>query len=199
VAASSLTTPTFLALAALIVAAAPACAQPGRAVPVVGSVLPAEPDEFRMGDYNSEVPAGVSGAQVIVTAEELERYIATAQPALLDVYPAPNRPEELADDVLWFEPSRETLPEAFWLANVGMGPAPAALETLLADTLEAVTAGDKSFPVVIFCEPRCWHSWNAAKRAVRLGYDNVHWYKGGVEAWRVAGLPLATVRPVRPQ
>jgi PQQ-dependent catabolism-associated CXXCW motif protein len=187
-----------LALAVLILATAPACAQPDRA-PASASLLPAEPDDLRMGDYNSEVPAGVSGAQVIVTAEELERFIAAAQPALLDVYPAPNRPEDLGEDVLWFEPSRATLPEAFWLANVGMGPAPAALETLLADTLEAVTAGDRSFPVVIFCEPRCWHSWNAAKRAVRLGYDNVHWYKGGVEAWRTAGLPLASVRPVRPQ
>jgi PQQ-dependent catabolism-associated CXXCW motif protein len=181
-------TSTFVALATLV------AVQTARA-----DALPAEPNGFRMSDYNSEVPAGVADARVITSAAELGSLIAETSPALFDVYPAPNRSAQLPKDVLWIEPSRETLPNAVWLANVGMGPVPTQLEALLAATLASATGGDKSFPVVFFCEPRCWHSWNATKRAVLLGYENVHWYKGGVEGWRLAGFPLETVRPVRPE
>jgi PQQ-dependent catabolism-associated CXXCW motif protein len=161
--------------------------------------LPTEPDGFRMCDFNAEVPAGVAGARVIPSAGELRALIDDLGPVLFDVYPAPNRPAQLSADVLWIEPTRETLPQAVWLANVGMGPAPTELEHLLAGALNRATHGDTSFPVVIFCEPRCWHSWNASKRAVLLGYQNVYWYKGGVEGWRLAGYPLETVHPVRPE
>lgn len=186
---NALATSTCTMLAALGLSAA----QLARA-----ETLPAEPAGFRMTDYNSEVPARVTGAKVINSASELEALIADLDPVLFDVYPAPNRPAKLSADVLWFEPSRETLPKAVWLANVGMGPAPGALEELLADALDTAAKGDKSFPVVIFCEPRCWHSWNATKRAVLLGYENVHWYRGGVDGWRMAGYLLQTVHPVRP-
>jgi rhodanese-related sulfurtransferase len=42
--------------------------------------------------------------------------------------------------------------------------------------------------MVFFCaNARCWLSYNAALRAARLGYTGVRWYRGGVEAWGVAG------------
>jgi PQQ-dependent catabolism-associated CXXCW motif protein len=43
----------------------------------------------------------------------------------------------------------------------------------------------------------CWMSWNAAKRAVALGYARVHWYPDGTDGWAAAGLPLAEARPHR--
>jgi len=36
----------------------------------------------------------------------------------------------------------------------------------------------------------CWESYNAALRALRLGYREVYWYRGGVASWQAAGLPL---------
>jgi rhodanese-related sulfurtransferase len=46
---------------------------------------------------------------------------------------------------------------------------------------------------VFFCSGvRCWLSYNAALRAVRGGYANVYWYRGGIDAWRAAGLPTFT-------
>jgi rhodanese-related sulfurtransferase len=30
-------------------------------------------------------------------------------------------------------------------------------------------------------------SYNAALRAINLGYRNVLWYRGGVEAWKAGG------------
>jgi rhodanese-related sulfurtransferase len=54
-------------------------------------------------------------------------------------------------------------------------------------------APDRNMPLVIFCDSTvCWQSYNAALRAASAGYVNVYWYRGGVEAWRAAGLPTVT-------
>jgi rhodanese-related sulfurtransferase len=51
---------------------------------------------------------------------------------------------------------------------------------------------NKTQPVVFFCSGRnCWTSLNAAMRAKKLGYTQVLWYRGGLEAWLAAGLPTA--------
>jgi rhodanese-related sulfurtransferase len=38
-------------------------------------------------------------------------------------------------------------------------------------------------------------SWNAAKRAVALGYSNIIWYPDGTDGWEKAGLPLTPATP----
>ena len=35
----------------------------------------------------------------------------------------------------------------------------------------------------------CWLSYNATLRALRLGYLDALWYRGGIEAWTDARLP----------
>lgn len=57
--------------------------------------------------------------------------------------------------------------------------------------LQKATGGDRSRLIVTYCQGvQCWGSYNAALRAIHLGYRNVHWYRGGMEAWQRAGLPL---------
>jgi len=57
--------------------------------------------------------------------------------------------------------------------------------------LSQATGGNKSTPLVLYCQsPQCWMSYNAALRAVNLGYTRVLWYRGGLEAWQAAGLPV---------
>ena len=52
------------------------------------------------------------------------------------------------------------------------------------------TRGDKDVALVFYCLSReCWMSYNAALRAIQAGYRNVLWYRGGLEAWKAAGLP----------
>ena len=36
--------------------------------------------------------------------------------------------------------------------------------------------GDKDKPIVTFCHPERWGSWNTAKRLTQLGYTHVYWY-----------------------
>ncbi|HVF64105.1 MAG TPA: rhodanese-like domain-containing protein [Casimicrobiaceae bacterium] len=57
--------------------------------------------------------------------------------------------------------------------------------------LQQTTQGRRDTPLVFYCQsPQCWMSYNAALRAINLGYKNVLWYRGGIEAWQRAGLPL---------
>ena len=59
--------------------------------------------------------------------------------------------------------------------------------------LQQVTQGRKDRPMVFYCQSsQCWMSYNAALRATRLGYTNVLWYRGGIEAWQQAGGPLVS-------
>lgn len=59
--------------------------------------------------------------------------------------------------------------------------------------LEQATGGDRSRLIVTYCAGvECWGSYNAALRAIHMGYRNVHWYRGGIEAWGQAGLPVLT-------
>lgn len=57
--------------------------------------------------------------------------------------------------------------------------------------LGQITGGDSTLPVVVYCsDPHCWMSYNATLRVVAAGYSNVYWYRGGLQAWQMAGLQL---------
>ncbi len=54
---------------------------------------------------------------------------------------------------------------------------------------------NKEAPLVFFClSYECWLSYNAALRAIRLGYLKVYWYRGGIDAWKAAKLPVVRVK-----
>ncbi|MBV8565909.1 MAG: sulfurtransferase [Methylobacteriaceae bacterium] len=60
----------------------------------------------------------------------------------------------------------------------------------LSQYLSQLTRGNPQVPLVFYClGVNCWQSYNAALRAIHLGYRNVLWYRGGLEAWSKAGLP----------
>jgi PQQ-dependent catabolism-associated CXXCW motif protein len=51
---------------------------------------------------------------------------------------------------------------------------------------------------VVYCLKDCWMSWNAAKRALAMGYTNVAWYPDGTDGWASADLPLEQATPAGP-
>ena len=69
-----------------------------------------------------------------------------------------------------------------------------SLQDRLRHKMGELTDHDMSKPIVA----AGWNSeglngYNLAVRLVALGYTNVYWYRGGREAWEVAGLPEAPV------
>lgn len=60
-----------------------------------------------------------------------------------------------------------------------------AVQQQFGQMLLQITQGNKQVPIVTYCQgPQCWMSYNAALRAIALGYSNVLWYRGGLEAWQ---------------
>jgi quinoprotein dehydrogenase-associated probable ABC transporter substrate-binding protein/PQQ-dependent catabolism-associated CXXCW motif protein len=155
-----------------------------------GGLVP-EPDGYRMADYRAPVPATLEGAEVLTT-EQLETLVKAEAPLLIDVMPAPRKPR---DTGLWMPPKRDNIPGSHWLANTGYGELSAEFEDFFGDELARLTEGDPGRRLVFYCEADCWMSWNAAKRALSLGYGNVAWYPAGAAGWAAAGLPLERAEP----
>jgi adenylate cyclase len=54
----------------------------------------------------------------------------------------------------------------------------------------ALTGGDRKQPLIaVGWNAERFQGRNLALRLVALGYTEVHWYRGGREAWEVANLP----------
>ena len=150
-----------------------------------------EPAGYRMADFRAPVPATLEGAEVLSTGA-LEALIKAEQPLLIDVMPAPRKPR---DTGLWLPPKRDNIPGSHWLANTGYGELSDEFSVFFEQELSALTAEDPGRRLVFYCEADCWMSWNAAKRALELGYDNVAWYPLGTDGWKAAGLPLERSEP----
>ncbi len=151
-----------------------------------------EPAGYRLADFRAPVPATLEGADVLGT-EDLRSLIEAEAPLLIDVMPAPRKPK---DTGLWIAPKRQNIPGSHWLANTGYGELSDEFSDFFEQELAALTEGDPGRRLVFYCEADCWMSWNAAKRALALGYRNVAWYPKGTDGWKAAGLPLVTSEPL---
>ena len=59
-----------------------------------------------------------------------------------------------------------------------------------------LTGGDLATPLVTASwNAERWSARNLALSLTALGYRSVYWYRGGLEAWDVAGLPRNPVQP----
>ncbi|WP_193370969.1 quinoprotein dehydrogenase-associated putative ABC transporter substrate-binding protein [Pelagibius marinus] len=155
-----------------------------------------EPEGYRMSDYRAPVPAALKGARTVDVAG-LQALLAKEDALLVDVMPTQRKPEKRPADAIWRDPERDTIKGAVWLANMGFGRLDESEEAAFKAELERL-AGDRNRPIVLFCEPDCWMSWNAAKRALSYGFRNIVWFPGGATAWRNAGLEGNLVTPWRP-
>jgi len=176
----------------------------GAALAVVGAVMtafgaeddlePLEPEGYRTYDYRAPVPKTLRSARVVTTAEAAEIWRAGGA-VFVDVLPRAPRPRNLPAGTIWRDSPRHDVPGSVWLPDTGYGELAAITETYLADGLARATGGDRGRPLVFYCLKDCWMSWNAAKRAMTLGYGNVIWFPDGTDGWEAAGLPLAETRP----
>lgn len=120
-------------------------------------------------------PTSIPGGRVIATRQLVQLLQGGQQVVLLDVLGGPQQ-----------------IPGAVHVVPAAQGGGfNDEVQQGFGQYLAQVTGGDTSRLLVTYCGGvQCWSSYNAALRAMKLGYRNVAWYRGGIEAWQQAGLPL---------
>jgi PQQ-dependent catabolism-associated CXXCW motif protein len=136
----------------------------------------------RTGPMHAATPRSVPGAKTITTRELVELY-RTSKPVLINALD-------------WTE-GAFALPGTSWIQGMGKSrPSKTAVSELRA--LLAQIAPDKDAPLVVYCLSwECWLSYNASLSALAAGYKNVHWYRGGINAWNQARLPVVRTKLLR--
>ena len=137
------------------------------------------------GAMHGPTPASIPGGQVVTTKGVVSLVQGKQAPYFLfDVLGGP-----------------ETLPGAMpaaWLAQPGSFND--QVQQQFSQMLQQGTQGRKDMPLIFYClSNQCWMSYNAALRAINAGYTNVLWYRGGIEAWKSAGLPVQPAQQGYPQ
>jgi PQQ-dependent catabolism-associated CXXCW motif protein len=163
------------------------------AAPALGETV-AEPGSYRMDEYRAPVPATLKGAHV-ATTKDVEALIEDKSVLVIDVMPRLPKPDKLPAGTIWRDKPRNNIPGSIWLSNTGYGALSVETEAYFEGALQRETGSDKARKLLFYCMSQCWMSWNAAKRALELGYTNVIWYPEGADGWEKAGHPLVQARP----
>jgi PQQ-dependent catabolism-associated CXXCW motif protein len=161
--------------------------------------LPPEPSDYRMDDYRSPTPGTLRGAMALST-DEARAYWESHDAVFVDVLPQPPRPVGLPAATIWRPKPRDDVPGSIWLPDTGYGALAPVMQQYFELGLQQATGGNRDRTIVFYCLAHCWMSWNAAKRAIALGYTHVAWYPDGTDGWTEHRLPLEPRTPVpRPQ
>jgi rhodanese-related sulfurtransferase len=134
--------------------------------------------QLHSGAMHGPTPASVPGGQVITTKGIVELVQGRQTPFIvLDVLGGP----ELLPGAMYAVPAHQA------------GGFSDQTQQEFGGFLQQMTGGNKEIPLILYCQSnQCWMSYNAALRAINLGYKNVLWYRGGIEAWKIAGQPVTT-------
>ncbi len=160
---------------------------------------PPEPPSYRMDDYRAPTPATLHGATVLST-DEARAHWERHEAVFIDVLPQPPRPAGLPAATIWRPKPRQDVPGSVWLPDTGYGALAPVMEQYFERGLHEATGGNRDRMIVFYCLANCWMSWNAAKRAMAVGYTRVAWYPDGTDGWTASDLPLEIRTPdPRPQ
>lgn len=134
-------------------------------------------DRLRSSNFHAPTPTSIPGGRVVTTGE-LAGAMQQNQPMLVI-------------DVLG---GQYVLPAALSAPAMAQpGNYRDRVQQQTNQWLNQITRGNRQVPLVIYCsDPHCWLSYNASLRAIAAGYPNVYWYRGGMQAWNMSGLPLAS-------
>ena len=130
-------------------------------------------DDVLHTDYEAPTPTTAPGTRTIQTPD-LAVLVEQRKPLVLDA------------SLRW----GRSIPGAvgLWGGGVGGGTSD-EYEGRLRTKMQQLTHGDLNAPVVaVGWNAERYQGRNLALRLVALGYTNVYWYRGGREAWEVAGL-----------
>lgn len=132
--------------------------------------------QLHSGPMHGPTPVSIPGGQVITT-KGLSALVQGRQTPFLLL------------DVLGGTDALPGAVPAAWAAQPGSYTD--GLQQEFGRFLQQATRGNKEMPLVLYClSNHCWMSYNASLRAIQLGYTNVLWYRGGLQAWQAAGLQI---------
>jgi len=163
-----------LAAALLLAGSAAAYGQTRPSVP--------EPKGLHEGGDFGYTPSTIQGGTVLDTLA-VAKLVQAQHPVLIDVAQLDRKPPNMSPDMPWL-PQHRSIPGAVWLPGAGSPDKDASFDTALARRVAELADNDKAKPIVVFCHPDCWASYNAARRVISYGYRNVYWYPGGMEGWQ---------------
>lgn len=156
---------------------------------------PPEPQGYKLDNYRSIVPLTLSGATVVSDTEAFKLY-ERGDVVFIDVMPFVPRPPNLPKGMIWRDKKRANIKGSSWLANVGYGRLPDEMARYFKTHLKRLSSGDFAKPLLFYCQKNCWMSWNAAKRALQYGYQNVYWYPDGTDGWVTVGGSVVAAKPL---
>jgi PQQ-dependent catabolism-associated CXXCW motif protein len=185
----------LLLVACLALGVTPVRAQ--TSVPTTTDVVVAEPLDYRMDHYRTPVPKTLTGGAGVIGADEAKK-LKDQGAVFIDVYPRAPKPPNLPATTVWREPPHRSIEGAHWVPNVGYGMISPETHNYFADQLLVLSKFNRAQPIVLFCLRDCWMSWNAAKRAMTMGYTAVYWFPEGSDAWEENGYPIAVIEPMKP-
>ena len=145
---------------------------------------------YRSSQYRSPTPSTLEGVQILDTPALKKLLDERPDVQLIDVYRQLWRHDRFIEE----EP-HANIPGSLWLPNTGSGNLEALWLRYFTHYLSQASKGDLNKPLVFYCRPDCWPSWNAARRAHAMGYRQLYWYRDGIDAWEQAGLPMAPAQP----
>lgn len=149
---------------------------------------------YRIDRYRSPTPASVAGATTVTTSDLKGLMDRHPDLVIIDVINLEYRHGRFLQDK-----PHLAVPGAHWLPNTGRGQLDPAWLSYLLDNVRELTHGDRNHPVAVLCKSDCWLSWNATRRLAAEGYNQLFWYKDGIDSWQNAGMPTEPAGPVMPR
>jgi TolB-like protein/DNA-binding winged helix-turn-helix (wHTH) protein len=140
------------------------------------------PDDVLHTEFQARTPTTAPGVTTLRT-EQLADMLQGKRPLVIDTMSA-----------TWYR----SIPGAFGLDFHGNthGTFTDDVQKRLEQKLRELTGGDTAKPIVaVGWDSASFDGYNLALRIRHAGYTNVYWYRGGREAWEVAGKPEDVVRP----
>jgi PQQ-dependent catabolism-associated CXXCW motif protein len=156
---------------------------------------PPEPPGLWPGAMEGAVPATLRGATVLPTPAAAKAWIAAQHPVIIDVAPAPKKPPAMAAGMPWLPAAHQDIYGSTWLPDAGRAVLHADRAAAYIHKAATLAGPPPGRPILLYCHPNCWASWNAAKVLVGVGYRHVGWFPGGIEGWVAAGYDLQRTQP----
>jgi PQQ-dependent catabolism-associated CXXCW motif protein len=88
--------------------------------------------------------------------------------------------------------THRTLPGAVWMPDLGQVNLGQKERSQIEAALTQANGGDPSRPIVVFERSSTygWFGYHAVLRLLGMGYTNIYWYRGGLDAWHDAQFAL---------